>query len=220
MKKLLRKYFPDFFPAERIHTPYNYLEVNKLEGHWVLDSKHVNYSYGTLHTVFREALQVFVPDLSAINEVLILGFGAGSVAHILQKERHFQGHITGVEIDETVLSLAQQYFQLDQLQNLTLYTSDAAGFVEQADRTFDLIVIDLFVDDLIPEIFENEIFLLQVKELLTPGGKLLYNRMNYHPKDQQKTEAFATVFHHAFADCDSTEEKSIQLKNKIFFAQK
>ena len=220
MRKQLKKYFPYFFPAERITTPYNYLEVNKLDGHWVLDSKHVNYSYGALHTVFREALQVFVPDLSAINEVLILGFGAGSVAHILQKERRYEGHITGVEIDAKVLQLAQQYFELGQLQRLTLYTSDAAGYVAHTDRTFDLIIIDLFVDDLIPEIFENEIFLLQVKDLLTPGGKLLYNRMNYLPYHRQKTTAFSTVFHNAFADCQSVEEKSIQIKNKIFFAQK
>lgn len=218
MSGFLHKIFPSFFPAEQINTPFNYLEVNKLHDHYVLDSKHVNYSFGTLHRIFQESLKVLLPDLSDIHQVLILGFGAGSVAHILQKERSFRGEITGVEIDKQVITLAKKYFHLDELKNLTLHISDAAVFVKEAHHPFDLIIIDLFIDHLIPEKFETIHFLNAVKKLLTPGGKVLYNRMNHTESDRIKNETFSKTFHQVFSD--SSQEKTIQFRNKIFFGQK
>lgn len=220
MSRFFSKYLSPFFPAERIQTPYNYLEVNKLNGHWVLDSKHVNYSFGALHTVFQDALNLFVPDISTIHETLILGFGAGSVAHILQKERQYKGNLTGVEIDQGIIDLGKKYFHLNKINNLTLHITDALRFTEENNHPFDLIVVDLFTDNLIPEQFETEAFLTRLKESLQPEGKLLYNRMNYHSADRMKTEAFSKTFHQIFSDCKVSEEQSIQIKNKIFFAQK
>lgn len=218
MPGLIHKLFPSYFPAERITTPFNYLEVNRIDGQWVLDSKHVNYSFGTLHRVFQEALEVFVPDLSDIGEVLILGFGAGSVAHILQNERHYQGNITGIEIDEQVIKLAKKYFNLEEIRQLKIHIRDAEEFIKESQQQFDLIVIDLFTDHLIPEKFETEAFLSTVNSLLKPKGKLLYNRMNNTSTNQIKTEAFSKTFHQVFKK--NSEEKTIQLRNKIFFAQK
>ncbi|MBN2638774.1 MAG: fused MFS/spermidine synthase [Bacteroidales bacterium] len=218
MPGLIHKLFPSFFPAERINTPFNYLEVNKLDGQWLLDSKHVNYSFGTLHRVFQEALNTFIPDLSEIKEVLILGFGAGSVAHILQKEKNYQGNITGVEIDQQVIKLAKKYFHLEEIQHLKIHIQDAEEFAKDSQQQFDLIIIDLFTDHLIPEKFETEAFLSTVNSLLSSKGKLLYNRMNNTSSNQVKTEAFSKTFHQVFKN--NSEEKTIQLRNKIFFAQK
>ncbi|MBN2615093.1 MAG: fused MFS/spermidine synthase [Bacteroidales bacterium] len=220
MSRFFSKYLSSFFPAERIQTPYNYLEVNKLNGHWVLDSSHVNYSFGTLHTVFQDALNLFVPDISTIHETLILGFGAGSVAHILQKERQYKGNITGVEIDPKVIDLGKKYFHLDNIGNLSLHITDAFRFTEENKIKFDLIIVDLFTDNVIPETFEKETFLTHVKDSLQPGGILLYNRMNYSPAERMKTKKFSKSFHSVFANCKISEEQTIQIKNKIFFAQK
>lgn len=220
MSRFFSKYLSSFFPTERVQTPYNYLEVNKLNGNWVLDSKHVNYSFGALHTVFRDALQLFVRDVSSLHEVLILGFGAGSVARILRQERSYKGNITGVEIDPKVIELGKKYFQLDNINNLTLHITDASRFINENKKKFDLIAVDLFTDNIIPEQFESENFLTQVKNSLEPGGILLYNRMNYHPMEREKTKAFSKIFHRVFAECKISEEQTIQIKNKIFFAQK
>ena len=220
MLKFLRKYYPYFFPAERIQTPYNYLEVNRHNGNWLLDSKHVNYSFGTLHTVFRDAIQLFVPDVSPIHEVLILGFGAGSVAHILQNERKYAGNITGVEIDRKVIELGEKYFHLNNISNLTLHITDALQFTEKNKKKFDLTVVDLFTDNVIPEQFETEAFLTHVKNSLQPGGILLYNRMNYSSAERMKTKKFSKTFGQVFADCKISAEQTIQIKNKIFFAKK
>lgn len=126
------------------------LEVWYQNGKYVLHSPDANYSFDTLHRVFQKAFKKLQVKKRNPKTVLILGFGAGSVATILCDELRLTPNITGVELDPEVISLARKYFNLDKHRNLTLHIADAADFVRSCSARFDLVVSDVFVDKQVP----------------------------------------------------------------------
>lgn len=151
------------------------LEVVYYNGKYLLDSSRANYSFGGLHTVFQRTFSKFKIQKREINSALILGFGGGSVAHILEKEYGKKISIVGVEKDVEVLALAQKYFSLQKYSNLILYNEDAFDFVQHCKDKFDLIVMDVFVDLEVPEKFFEEPFVKALGKYLSDNGILFFN---------------------------------------------
>ena len=181
----------------------------------VLNAPHTNYSFGSLHEVFRNAFQQIHPDFQKINDVLILGFGAGSVARILQTENRCTGRITGVEVDATVIALARKYFRLDRVKNLDLHITDAADFISVDKNHYDLIVIDLFFDHRTPEKFLTAGFLKCLQEHLLPRGIILFNYLLYDFEAREKHIEFEKNFRHFFQQIQKLTYRK-QPKNIVF----
>lgn len=150
------------------------LDVKYYEGGYLLDADTANYSFGTLHRVFQLALDQLQISKRSIESVLILGYGGGSVTQLLN-ERLSNPTIVGVEIDPTVIGIAQDYFNLDEEENVHIEELDAELYVENCNDFFDLIVIDIFVNDKVPDKFYKERFLKLVKGLLNPKALLVFN---------------------------------------------
>lgn len=181
---------------ESASSEYNpHLYVSLRNGRYQLSTAHAIYSYGDLYTNFDRAFQRI--DLHSLpgNEVLILGLGLGSIPVILEQKYDKHYHYTAIEIDEAVLDLANRYI-LDELHSpIQLICADADAFVMQSDAKFDLICMDIFLDDEVPTVFESTVFLEALRDLLNPGGVLLYNRLAAKSKDVERTKAF---FDHQF----------------------
>ena len=73
---------------------------------------------------------------------------------------------------------------------LEIIQTDAFAYVLQTSETFDLICMDIFVDDVIPSKFEGVPFLEALKSLCQPNGLVLYNRLGLLESDREKTNAF------------------------------
>ena len=192
MKAGLR-YLKSFFAeevVERSSSPYNkVLEVWYVYGRLVLNTESVNYSFGDLDKVFRSAFSQLRVERRDIDDVLLLGVGAGNVPAILREHgKHYK--MLGVEIDAEVVRLARNHFGLEDYSDVEVVVADAVEHVQTIDRRFDLIVVDLFVDALVPEAAEQEAFLLRLQQLLRPGGLLLFNRLMHSPDLRQQSEAF------------------------------
>lgn len=151
------------------------IEVLLANGRYQLDSANVNYSFGGLHTVFQKAFKQFKIRERNIKNVLVLGFGSGSVASILQREYENDFAITGVEKDKAVIDLAKKYFAVDEYKNLTLHCEDASDFVLKSSSAFDLIVVDVFVDLLVPAKVQQEEFISALSKLLSGNGIIFFN---------------------------------------------
>jgi spermidine synthase len=151
------------------------LEIYLSKGRYVLDAVCVNYSFGGLGTVFREAFSQFDVQERDVRNALILGFGAGSVASILCEEYKKAVHLTGVEKDPVVIDLAKKYFRIERYKDLSLHLEDAGDFVERCNQQFDLIVVDLFVGAEVPQRFKQEKFLTHLGRLLAPEGICFFN---------------------------------------------
>ena len=174
------------------------IEITWNNGQLVMDSKNTNYSYGSLQRILRRGLQsIGFENIKNLDSILVLGVAGGSVIKTLVNEINFKGEITGVEIDSEIISVANKYFNLDEIQNLTIIIDDASKFVNKTDKTYDLIVIDIFQDNSMPEfLFESE-FVENTISLLNPGGYLLFNTMINSKADQERNKHFVNYFNKA-----------------------
>lgn len=163
-----------------------YLEVNLVNGKHVLDTAKVNYSHGALHWVFDQTFQAVNLKARGIKNALILGFGAGSVASLLTEKYALECDITGVEKDQVVIDLAYEYFGISRFNNLKLLCEDAYTYVQSCNKTFDIIVVDLYIDETVPKCFHKADFISKLDELLNPQGVLFFNKVvnNAYQKEE------------------------------------
>ncbi|HEU4716837.1 MAG TPA: hypothetical protein VFU15_03345 [Bacteroidia bacterium] len=172
------------------------LEVSWENGRKVLNARYVNYSYGSLHDVFRIALRNVVDLSDPPRNVLILGFGVGSIASILTEEMKISCTLTGVEADEEVIRLGKEEFDTGRFSGLRIVHLRAENFVRQCSEEFDLIAIDVFVEDKVPRSLMNEEFLLRVEKLLSAKGRVVMNIME---NDSSGGGGFRRLFQSVFS---------------------
>ena len=140
-----------------------------------LDAPTVNYSFGTLHAIFAAALQRIDVRRRAPRSVLLLGLGGGSVIELLRGRHRVAAPIVAVEVDPEVVRLATEHFGLGRWCDLEVIVADALDFVATDQRAFDLVVVDVFVDEVVPAPFRETRFLAAARERMTADGMLLYN---------------------------------------------
>ncbi len=153
------------------------LEVNVSNGKVVLDTSHVNYSYGALQEVFDYAFTRSDLYDMEIRSALILGFGSGSVSLLLHTKCDPEIEVTGVEFDQEVIRLAKEYFPEARSKKVNIVHGTAEHFVENSEDIYDLVVIDVFLEDKVPVSVQAIPFLQHVKSLLSKNGKVYFNKM-------------------------------------------
>lgn len=185
---------------EKTSSPHNeYLEVSLKKGRLMLSTHNAIYSFSDKYDNFGEAFQQM--DLSRINEVLLLGFGLGSIPFILEKKCNKRFSYTGIEIDEEVTYLASKYILPQLKSEINLITTDAINFLTVDANKYDLIAMDVFESDYIPEQFETKEFLQTLKNKINKEGIIMYNRLAYTDEDVDKSVAFYhDIFNEVFPD--------------------
>ncbi|WP_026705127.1 spermidine synthase [Flavobacterium soli] len=171
------------------------LEVTWANGELVLDSANTNYSYGSLQRILRKGLQIIgFSKIVEMEHILVLGVAGGSVIKTLANEIKFEGKITGVEIDSSVIALANEYFQLNEIQNLKIVIDDAFEFVLKTKERYDLIIIDIFQDTMMPNFLFEEFFINRIGFLLKEKGFILFNTMCLKESDNIRNEKYVSAF--------------------------
>lgn len=176
---------------ESTSSDYNpHLYVSLSRGRYQLCTANAIYSYEDQYDNFRKAFVKIDLDKLPGKEVLILGFGLGSIPILLEKIFDQDLYYTAVEIDEAVIELAGKYALPDIQSPIEMICADAAVYVDQEPATYDLICMDVFLDDVVPDVFEQEVFLTGLKNMLNPNGLLLFNRLAATKKDKQESRRF------------------------------
>lgn len=219
LKKILSYLFP--IRIYKAKSPISKtLEVTLYNGELIIDAENVNYSYGTLQRVLRFGLKKIGYDtIRQMNSILVLGVGGGSVIKTLVNEVQFEGNIKGVELDKDIIELANKYFQLHKIPNLEIVIQDAEEFVRQENKTYDLIVLDIFQDKDMPSfLFEPE-FSDLLLSLLNPDGYILFNTMKISSEDKKRNQKYILSYSEknvairVFSDIESFNELIIVGKN-------
>jgi len=128
--------------------------------------------------------------------VLIVGLGGGSMPRVLTKLLP-EATIDVVEIDPAVVSVAKRYFAFQPGKNLSVIESDGRVYVKKAlreQRHYDLIMLDAFDHEYIPEHLLTQEFLREVKSLLTPDGVLAANTFSSSRLYDHESVTYASVF--------------------------
>ena len=149
------------------------IELSLQNGKLVMDSSTANYSYGSLHNLFRKVVKDF-SFKSKHKKALILGFGGGSIAEILNVEQKLNLEITALELDRVVVAVYQKYFKKKE-HNTTLIQGDALMFLRNSAEKFDYIFIDVFNNLDVPSSFQNQNFLNLLSRVCSPHTQIAMN---------------------------------------------
>jgi spermidine synthase len=196
---MIRKLLSYLLPITVFKTKSNWsksIEITWANGELVLDSENTNYSYGSLQRILRLGLKTIgFRQIRKMNTILVLGVAGGSVIKTLNDEIQFKGKIIGVEIDPEIIKIANSYFQLNQIPNLSLLNTDAFEFVLQANDKYDLIIVDIFQDTKMPSFLFENFFTQRLCALLQEKGCILFNTMVLSEKDNQRNKKYYNEFY-------------------------
>jgi len=197
---MLKKLFSYLLPVtifKQKSTISQTLEVTWTNGKLVLDSKNTNYSYGSLQRILRKGLKIIgFERIKTMNSILVLGVAGGSVIRTLVDEINFKGKITGVDIDQAVIEIANAYFRLNEIPNLEIIIDDAFEFVQKTKNKYDLIIIDIFQDTKMPDFLFEILFINRICSLLNPKGFVLFNTMLLNARQKQLHIDYVKNFDH------------------------
>ena len=171
MKRLLSYIYP---VTKTIQSKYSgKLEITWYNGKKYLNSANANYSYGSLQRILKFGLKKI--NLSKVNSVLILGLGGGSVIETLRQDFNYSGLIEAVELDPAIIDIAKTEFGIQQDETLKIHCADAYEFVKDRSKTFDLIIVDLYIDLDVPNKFLDLKFWDHILALKNSSGSIIFN---------------------------------------------
>lgn len=171
MKKLLSYLWPQM---TKVSSEYSgELEITLYNGKKMLDTKNANYSFGSLQKILETGLTRV--DFTNVKSVLILGLGGGSVVQSLRNKFGYNQYIHAIELDKKIIEIAEGEFGIMSSENLCIENRDALEFVSTCDRKYDLIIVDIFIDNKVPEQFYSIDFCEKVNKLISKKGGMLFN---------------------------------------------
>jgi predicted O-methyltransferase YrrM len=201
--------------------PRLYLQL--VRGRYQLSTANAVYSFGDLYVNFTEAFRLL--DLARLpgRKVLVLGLGLGSVIELLENRHHFAGIYTAVEFDEAIIELARAFTLDDIGAPIAIIAANAEDFLREGapGGPFDLILMDIFFDVLIPPFFSTGTCADLVSAALAPGGLLIENRLYRTRKDKADTmDYYRKVFfpRHPAAICLDVDGNRMLVQDGAYLA--
>ena len=175
---------------------YNYLQVKETDDSVILST---NVLFGVQSITKKDHsltgmyydYAMAAPVLAGIggeepSNVLILGMGTGTFAR--QCLHYFDNmKIEGVEIDQKITDLANEYFDLPDAVQVATY--DGRAYLQAVDQKYDVIMVDAYQDITIPFQMSSIEFFNMVKEHLTDNGVMVVN-MNMHSEEKGNINSY------------------------------
>jgi spermidine synthase len=201
-------------PIETASSEKNpYLEIVWSRGKKMLNSKEANYSFGNDYKVFEQALVKFNQSFEKYNNVLILGFGCGSILHLLEKKYNYTANVVGIEYDSKIIELFNKHFQSDYSLIPELVIDDAQNYLKLTDIQFDVAFVDLFNDLENSPLLFDESFLL---DLASKNDALIINTTVTKPEDSTQIANLMLQLSRKFKDVETFDFHDV---NKVIIAR-
>jgi spermidine synthase len=130
------------------------------------------------------------------NNILIIGLGGGTLPHALRQLLP-NADIDVVEIDPAVVRVAEQYFGFHADAHMPVFEEDGRAYVRRvlrSDKRYQLIMLDAYDSQYIPEHLLTREFLSQVRALLAPGGIVAANTFSSSRLYDSESVTYRSVF--------------------------
>jgi len=128
--------------------------------------------------------------------ILVIGLGGGTLPTTLHRILP-DATITSVEIDSAILHVAERFFAYREDDKMTSAIEDGRVFVRRMQRQhrhYDLIMLDAYNQEYIPEHMLTREFLEEVDAILADGGVLAANTFSFNRLYDHESVTYATVF--------------------------
>lgn len=132
----------------------------------------------------------------APRRILIVGLGGGILPRTLA-ELLPDATIDVAEIDEAVVEVARRWFLFAPSERVKISVQDGRVYVKRALRAgarYDLVFLDAYDHEYIPEHMLTREFLSEVRGLLAPGGTLVANTFSSSQLYDSESATYAEVF--------------------------
>lgn len=142
----------------------------------------------TLAFEYQQMLEQCLNEFSyrhSPTKLLMLGVGGGSLASKIFLSQP-KLHMTLVDIRQSVLDIAHEYFHLPVDDRIQTHCYDASEFVHDFDDRYDVIVIDLYDSYGMPPVFSELPFLDALMAQLNAPGLVLFNLWQSTPESTLK----------------------------------
>ena len=106
--------------------------------------------------------------------ILILGGGAFTLPRYLANQ-YPNSTIDVVEIDPDLAGIARKYFKYDDPKNVNLIFEDARTYVNKTDKTYDVVLVDVYGDIYIPFTLMTKEYGNRINEIVQPKGIVATN---------------------------------------------
>ncbi len=136
---------------------------------------------------------LLVPDPEAI---LVIGLGGG-VLPTAFSELLPDARIDVVEIDPVVVAVAERFFGFRESERVRVFVSDARVFTRRArgrERRYDLVVLDAFGSEYIPEHLMTVEYFRETRDLLTKRGVVAANTFKDSGLRDHESETWFRAF--------------------------
>ena len=133
--------------------------------------------------------------------ILIVGLGGGTLPNAYHS-LFPQAKIIISEIDEAVLRVAKNFFNFTESEQVSVKVGDARVYIKRAalkNEKFDLIILDAFNGEYIPEHLMTYEFLQEVKSLLTHDGMVVSNTFSNSRLYDAESVTYRQVFGEMFS---------------------
>lgn len=145
--------------------------------------------------------------------MLLVGLGGGSIPKAIMA--YFpDAQLDVVELDAAVVQTAQQWFDFLPNEQITIHEMDARVFARQQLRQggppYDLIMLDAFDNEYVPEHLLTVEFLRQINQLLSPHGVVAANTFSRGRLQPHEEATWQSVFPHL--------QRSRRFMNDILYA--
>jgi spermidine synthase len=124
-----------------------------------------------VYTRFMTATLMYPKQIDSILEI---GFGGGRTSWYLHRFLP-NASITSVELDQSVIDLAHQYFGIKDEPNFRTINSDGRIFLANSKARYDIILIDAYRGPFVPFHLLTKEFYQIVKDHLNEGGVVAQN---------------------------------------------
>jgi spermidine synthase len=153
------------------------------------EPKHLVFPYARMMMMSL----LLMPDPERI---MIVGLGGGTLPTTL-RDLFPDATIDVVEIDPAVKTVAETYFGFHESDQLKVILQDARVFTKRAaarGATYDLIMLDAFNGDYIPEHLMTKEYLEETRALLAPGGVVAANTFSTSRLYDHESTTYRAVF--------------------------
>lgn len=128
--------------------------------------------------------------------VLMIGLGGGTLSNVLLA-LYPEVELDLVEVDQAVVNVARKYFDLQEPENTRVHTIDGRVFIRRAalrNQSWDLIILDAFTGEYIPEHLMTLEFLKDTGTVLSPGGVVVANTFATSRLYEYESATYAAAF--------------------------
>ncbi|NJN52237.1 MAG: fused MFS/spermidine synthase [Gammaproteobacteria bacterium] len=132
----------------------------------------------------------------APTRILVVGLGGGSLPEALAL-LYPDAQMDLIEIDPAVVRVATRFFEFRPTPNMHIHEVDARVFTKRAGRSdarYDLILLDAFNGDYIPEHLMTQEYLEETRALLAPGGVVAANTFAISDLYDHESVTYEVVF--------------------------